>query len=76
MPTRRIEDFPIEELETDRAESVAGIQLCQQALGEDVETYFAGNFSVRHRLEQNERIVRIIDAELERRSKEAGIWEG
>ena len=72
MQTRRIEDFPIEELQTDRAESVADIQLCQRALGEGVETYSDGKNSVQYRLAVNERIVRIIDAELDRRSKEAG----
>jgi len=76
MPTRRIEDFPIGELEIDRAESVADIQLCQRALGEGAETYFDGKSSVQYRLAVNEHIVRIIDAELERRSKEAGTWEG
>jgi len=68
---RRIEDFPMEELQTDRAESVADIALCRRALDEGVETYFAGKSSVRYRLAENERIVGVIDAELERRSQEA-----
>jgi len=69
---RRIEDFPIEELETDRRASLADITLCDLALIAGTETYFGGKSSTQYRLEQNKRIVRVIDAELERRSKEAG----
>ena len=61
-----ITEFPLSELEADRAASLADIRLCQTALAKNITTYRNGE-SVQQRLDTNQRIVEIIDAEIKRR---------
>jgi len=64
----RIEDLPLSELQADRAESLVDMQMCRVALLHGITEYSNG-CDVRERLETNERIVAIIDAELARRKE-------
>ena len=64
---QQIEDFPLEELLSDKEETLADIIICKRALANGIETYFNGTENVRYRLAQNERILKVINAELRRR---------
>lgn len=66
--SRRIEDFPLSGLQADRAESVADIALCEAALSKGIMTYDDGE-SVQKRLDTNERIIAVINAELAQRKE-------
>lgn len=65
---RRIEDFPFQELVDDLRASEADVELCNIALHHGIATYSGGE-SVQGRLEKNDRIVEIIEAELARREE-------
>lgn len=60
-----ISEIPIEELEQDKAEAMADAKFCGIALSYDVET--VNGQSVTERLLANMEVVKVIDAEIERR---------
>ncbi len=68
-----INEIPTSELEKDLSESIKDIEDCKMALGFGVNQYSGG--SVIDRLETNKKIVKIINAELEKRVKEKGITD-